>query len=182
MNSVDVKQIKIAKRYAVALVESAVDDGVLQPVFQQLCMVRDTLLNSADLFDFLTNPIVSFTDKYDVIDKVFSSEVSDKVTNFLKLLVENSRFELFYSVIEQYSVKLDEFNNISRVSVVSAVNLDDEAKRRIVEKLEFKISKKVIAEYKVNPEIIAGLVIEVNNKTIDTSLKTKLNNIKKQLI
>ena len=56
-----------------------------------------------------------------------------------------------------------------------------EQKNRIVEKLQNKMSKTIIPEYQVNPDIIGGLIIEIEDKTVDCSLKTKFENMQKQL-
>lgn len=141
-----------------------------------------TLISSPDLKAFLENPIVSRLDKNDVIRQVFVNNVSNVVFNFLVLLVENNRFNILETVVAEYSNKMNKINNIVKAKVISAVELAESMKSRLIEKLEYKISKKVIANYEIKPEIIAGLVIEINDKTIDTSLKTKLNSIKKQLI
>lgn len=182
MANIDVKQIGIAKRYSEALVDSATETNELQKVYEELKFVQETLSNSSDLKVFLENPIINRPDKKDVINQVFANNLSNVVLNFLLLLVENNRFNIFESVVIEYSNKMNQINNIVKANVVSAVELDETTKSRLIEKLEYKISKKVLANYEIKPEIIAGLIIEINDKTIDTSLKTKLNSIKKQLI
>lgn len=182
MANIDVKQIRIAKRYADALVESAKDSNLLQKVFDDLKLVESTLTTSTELKEFLEKPVISHDDKKDVIAQVFKNSVSEATLNFLLLLVDNNRFNLFEATVVEYSDRLDEINNIVKVKVVSAVDLNEDMKNKLIQKLEQKVSKKVVADYVLKPEIIAGLVIEINDKTIDTSLKTKLNNMKKQLI
>lgn len=182
MGNIDVKQIRIAKRYADALVSSAMDSDLLQKAFEDLKLVESTIQTSGELKDFLENPVITHNDKKDVISQVFKSSISEVALNFLLLLVDNNRFNLFDSAVIEYSNKLDEINNIVKVSVVSAIELNEDMKNKIIQKLEQKVSKKVVANYELKPEIIAGLVIEINGKTLDTSLKTKLNNLKKQLI
>ena len=182
MANIDVKHLKIARRYADALIETAKFENNLQGVYDELVVVQDILSSSNDLSDFLINPVINDNDKKDVLEKVFRNSVGNIVYNFLNLLVDNARFDLFECVVIEYLSKLDQINNIIKVDVLSAVELDEHMKSKIIEKLEYKTSKKVIANYDINSEIIAGLVVKVNDKTIDTSLKTKLNAIKRQLI
>lgn len=182
MANIDVKQIRIAKRYSEALFETALETNELQKVCDELGFIQETLLASVDLKEFLENPVITNADKKDVINKIFTGKVCTIVLNFLILLVDNSRFNIFDSVLSEYLNRMDKVNNIVKAKVVSAVELEEVAKTRLIEKLERKISKKVVANYEIKPEIIAGLIIEINDKTIDTSLKTKLNSIKKQLI
>lgn len=182
MSNVDVKQIRIGKRYSDALVASALDADVLQKVFDDLKFVESTIQSSIELKEFLEKPVISHNDKKDVIVQIFKDSISEMALNFLLLLVDNNRFNLFESAVVEYSNRLDEINNIVKVKVISAIELNDDMKNKLVQKLEQKISKKIVASYDLRPEIIAGLVIEINDKTVDTSLKTKLNNLKKQLI
>lgn len=182
MSVIDLKQIKIAKKYAEALLSIATDNGQVRDVFNELKSIETILIQSKDLTEFLSNPVISIADKLDVVNQIFNTNFSQTVINFLKLLVENSRFNIFNEVLSVYSDKLDELDNITKVKVVSAIEINDFIKARLIEKLEYKLSKKVVIDYRINPEIIAGLIIEVNDKTIDTSIKTKLNSIKKQLI
>ena len=182
MTNIDVKQIRIAKRYSEALIDSAIATNEVQKIYDELLFVNSTLKSSTDLKLFLENPVITHQDKIDVINQIFVSHLSTPVVNFLMLLIENNRFDAFDSIVTQYSSKMDEINNVLKAKIVSAVELNEEIKNRLIEKLEAKTAKKVIADYEINTDIIAGIIIEINDKTIDTSLKTKLNSIKKQLI
>lgn len=182
MANIDVKNIKTARRYAQALLDSAKEYNQVEKVYQDLKMIENTFNESGDLFDFLRNPVISFQDKSDVLEQVFESELNKETYNFLLILAENNRFDLFESVCCQYLKAMDELNNILKVKVVSAVNLKEDHKRKLIEKLEYKTSKTIVPEYIINPEIIGGLIIELEDRTIDSSIQSKLNNLKKQLI
>ena len=60
--------------------------------------------------------------------------------------------------------------------------MKDFLKEKLKRKLEEKLSKQVEIEYSINPEIVGGMIVELDGKTIDNSVATKLKNIKKQLI
>ncbi|MCD7740132.1 MAG: F0F1 ATP synthase subunit delta, partial [Candidatus Gastranaerophilales bacterium] len=72
-------------------------------------------------------------------------------------------------------------NNIVKPVVISAIELEESQKNKIIEKLEYKLTKKVIPQYQVNPDIIGGLIFKIDDKTIDCSIKTKFDNMKQQL-
>ncbi len=182
MANIDVKQIRIAKRYSEALIDNTDNKQEAQDIHNQLIFINQTLISSADLKAFLENPIISQQDKTDVINQIFSRNISEKVKNLLFLLIDNNRFDAFAAIVSEYEARLDELNNVIKARVISAIELNEDAKGRLIQKLESKTSKTVVADYQINPQIIAGIIVEINDKTIDTSLKTKLNNIKKQLI
>ena len=68
------------------------------------------------------------------------------------------------------------------MKAVTAVEMKDYLKEKLKRKLEEKLSKQVEIEYSIDPEIVGGMIVEIDGKTIDNSVVTKLKNIKKQLI
>lgn len=175
--------ILIADRYADALIKIA-QEGKLtfQKISTDLALVKEVLTQSKDLDLFLTNPLTSIDDKKEIIEKVFSKEIDALIVNFLKVLVDKSRFAEFNEIFDSYNKYLDNINNISRVNVTSAVEMTQEAKDRLKEKLEAKMGANVIFDLQINPDIIAGLVIKIGDNVIDMSLKHKLEDLSKNLI
>jgi len=177
------KNVLIANRYADALVE-IVKSGKLtyEKVSTDLNLIQSTLIQSPDLNEFLINPIISIEDKKSIIDKVFSEEIDGLVVNFLKVLIDKSRFSSFNEVLESYNEILDKINKLSRIKVISAVSLSDDAKWRLKEKLESKLQKTVVFDWEINSEIIAGLVIKMGDNIIDMSLKHKIEDLSKNIM
>lgn len=177
----DIKNKKIARKYSNALLEMALEKDVVSKVYDDLTFVCETLNSNKQLEEVFYNPVISINDKKDIIEKLFSVHV-DKITlDFLFLLIEANRTEALNEVLNQYSASFNEYNNVVKPVVISAVELNENQKSRIIEKLQNKMTKTIQPEYQINPEIIGGLVIEINDMTIDCSLKTKFENMKKQL-
>lgn len=176
------KNILIAQRYADALTQSA-QEGKLtfDKISADLNLIKETLISSKDLAQALINPVISPESKKEIIEKVFAGDVDTLIINFLKILVDKGRFDAFDEIIEAYNKSLDNINNISRIKVTSAVAMTDEAKKKLINKLEEKLNKKVILDLNINADIIAGLVIEIGDNIIDTSLKHKLEDLSKSI-
>lgn len=179
---VSTKNILIAERYADALVEIAKDGKLTyEKISKNLNLVKEILTQSKDLDEFLTNPLISVEDKKTILDKVFTDEVDVLILNFLKVLVDKSRFASFSEILEAYNKSLDDINNISRINVTSAVKMTDEAQAKLKDKLEAKLKKKVVLDLDINKDIIAGLVIRIGDNIIDMSLKNKLEDLSKSI-
>lgn len=174
---VNSKQIKIAKRYALALSSLTNNNELLQ----ELETVATTLNDSKDLHNFLLNPIITISDKKEILSKVFS-DFSENLKNFLNILVEKNRFEYFNSILEELKSIIDESNNVKRVEIISAVDLYEEEKSRLIDTLQRKLNSTVSAQYSIDESILAGLIIKIGDKVIDNSLKTRFVGLKKQLI
>lgn len=176
------KDTLIADRYSAALVEIAKEGKLTySKISENLNLVLEILNQSKDLGEFLSNPLVSVDNKKEVIEKVFSNEIDGLIVNFLKLLVDKNRFFVFGEIVNSYNKSLDDINNISRIQVTSAVKMNDDSIKKLQEKLEGKLKKKVVLDLKINPEIIAGLVIKMGDNVIDMSLKHKLEDLSKNI-
>ncbi len=177
----DIKNIKIARKYSNALIETAIEDNKTSKVYEDLVFISETIKSNEMLKNALLNPVVTMNDKKEIAERLFSVHVEKVTMDFVLLLIDNNRLDILNEVINQYSASYNKYNNIEKPVVISAVELNDEQKNRIIQKLEYKLSKKVEPEYTIKPDIIGGLVIEIGDKTIDCSLKTKFDTMKKQL-
>ncbi len=180
---IDSKLIPIAKRYTNALVELAKADNSVEKTFDELKSVMSVIIASPDLSEFLSHPAIPVTDKKDVIQQIFKTELSEKVYNLLYLLIDKNRFNLFHAILATYEKAMDDLIGVARVSVTTAVAMDDNLKQKLKKKLEDKFNKKdIIIDYEIDKSIIAGLVIKMDDNVIDASLLSKFENMKKQLV
>ncbi len=176
------KNLLIANKYAEALIDFPKEGKVsYTKISEDLSLIKKTLERSKDLFDVLVNPIISVNDKLEILNSIFSDNIDDIVKNFLKILVEKNRFSIIFDVIVIYSQLLDEVNNISRVEVFSAIELNDVEKNKIVEKLKMKLKKNVQVNWSINKELMAGFIVKIGDDVIDFSLGSKLDSLKKAI-
>lgn len=165
-----------AKTYAESLIQA---DSNYQIILNELNTVKQIIEQASELTQTLENPTISIQIKFEIIDEVFKNQVSEKIVNFLKILVDKKRFNELKDIITAYSDNVDELNNVKRVEVVSAVELSEEQKQRTIEKLQKRLEKNVIVSWTQNEKIIGGLVIKIDDDIIDSSLKHKLEILSK---
>lgn len=172
-----------AKNYANALVKLGQDNVIsYDDILNNLEIISEICTQSKDLTGVLENPAISDETKFSIIDEVFTKYVNEKIRDFLKILIEKKRFKELEGIVAAYQEELDKINNLQRVEVISAVELDDNSKQRIIEKLQKRLQKNVIAQWQTDEEIIGGLVVKINDDVIDSSLKNKLENLSKNII
>jgi len=176
------KDIIIAERYSDALVEIAKEGKLTyEKISDDLTTIKNTLAQSQDLKEFLTNPIISIENKKEIIEKIFSTELDSLIINFIKVLIDKDRFSTFNEICEAFGKSMDDAKNISRIQVTSAVQMTDETKNRLKTKLETKLNKNVILDLSVDSAIIAGLVIKMGDNILDMSLKHKLEDLSRSI-
>lgn len=172
-----------AKTYADALIKIG-QDGIISydDILNNMNNASETLKSSADLINVLETPAVSDEKKYAIIEDIFKKKINNNILNFLKILIEKKRFNEFDEILTAFKEKLDEISNIKRITVLSAVDLSEDNKKRIIEKLQNKLQKNIYADWQTNNEIIGGLLIQIDDNIIDTSIKNKLENLSKNMI
>lgn len=179
-----IEQISLsAKNYSKALVEMVCDNVIsFEDLSKDLATVSEILETSQDLRLTLENPTVSEEVKSQIVEEVFKNEVHPQVVSFLKVLIDKNRFSEFSQIKADYEIKLDDVNKIQSVEITSAVELSEEYRERILQKLSEKLQKNIRPNWKVDENIIAGLIYRINDNVIDTSIKSKLDKLNKNLM
>ena len=168
------------KTYSDALLQVANDGSISrEEILKELSRVADILESSKDLSTVLSIPTVSAEQKIGIIEDVFSKEVSANILNLLKILAEKNKFADIKYIKEMFKETSDEIDGYKAVSVISAVELDKKYKTAITEKLSKKLDKKINCNWVIDPSIIGGLIVKIDDNVIDTSIKNKLEKLMK---
>ena len=174
----------IAKRWAKALLELVQEDeGVSKDeVLSDLKQIVEVIDSSPELSDVINNPAISTEEKQIVLCKLFQNSVLPVVYNFLIALNLKKRVSIIPQIAEEFSKELDDINNIAHVSITSAIELDDNRKEDIKNKISQKINKNVVPDWKVDNSIIGGLIFDIDELIIDNSVRHKLQDLSKNII
>ena len=180
--AIDKKQLKTAKNYSEALFQIGSAQNDVEKLYNQFKNITEILKSSEQLKDFLENPLVSANDKKEIIYKIFGKDFDLQLINIMNLLADNKRFELLETVLYCFEELYEQKNNISKISVISAVEINGNSKKRLENILSQKTGKNIIPEYLIKEDIIGGIIIKINDKIIDLSLAKKIENMERQII
>lgn len=164
-----------SKIYANSLLDIGLNSDV---VIDNFSVIRD-VYEISEFKTMISNPVIDNTKKYEVIDEIFKNKIDDKMISFIKILIQKERFSEINEIISAYKDIVDDKNNIVRADVISAVELSDDYKSLIAEKLQTKYQKTIIPDWIVNDSIIGGLVIKIKDDIFDNSIKSKIEKIGK---
>ena len=176
-NSIDIKNIKVAKRYALALAESSIND--IDKAVSDMKLVDELIFQNEELKTFFLHPVVSLKDKKETIESAFKDKLNESSFNFIETLLDESRFGMFNTILEVFIKESEKIKNKQRVEIISAVEIDEEEKEKLKQKLNEKLNKDVLLNYNLDEEILGGLVVKIEDKVIDLSLKAKFEELKK---
>lgn len=164
---------KTAKIYANALIDENSTNHI-----KNLEIVQQVFAENKDLENLLTNPTISNTQKTIILDEIFKTHISKEILNYIKILTENNHITEIKDIIEIIKTQIDENNGIKAVTITSAIKLTKSQQKEITEVIENKLNKKIKPNWQIKEDIIAGLVVKIDDDIIDTSIKTKLDKIK----
>lgn len=171
-------KLVLARRYAEALLDVAVDQDRVQAFERQIVGVAETYEASDDLSEVLANPLINDPRKKRILDDIFSGEVAEEVNNLLHLLVEKDRSELIPSLADAYNRLADAYFGVVHVEVESARPLDEEKTSKLNEELSRLMQgRDVEIEESHNPDLLAGFRVKIGDYVLDGSLKDRLENL-----
>lgn len=171
----------IANRYAEALFQLTEEENITREIYSELTDVIKLIKTNKDLDNVLKSPLISKSEKVQLIETLFNKKINDNLKNFLKILVEKGRISSLKEIGLTFKQLLNDKDNIIEGTVISAIALTDEKVKELEEKLSKKYNKNVTLENKVDEAILGGVLVRLGNTQIDGSIKTRLDNIKDQL-
>lgn len=173
---------EVAKVYAGALLEIAHKKNAISKIEEELNFLAELLKNDQDLLRYISSPGIAKDSKKQFIDKVFGSELSELISNFLKVLIDNGRQQDLQDISVAYSELLDIVNNRQKVRLVSSVKLDSDIINKIKKTLEDRFNKIIMIEEVINPSILGGMIVQVDDLIIDASLKKDVIKLREKLL
>jgi F-type H+-transporting ATPase subunit delta len=165
-----------AGRYAAALFELADEGKALDAVATDLKSLRSLIAGSADLTRLLRSPVISRTNQGRAMQAVLEAAgAGDLVKRFVGLVARNRRLFTLPQMIDAYLAELAARRGEITAEVVSAQPLDEASQQRLAEAIRRVAGQRVTVDLRIDPALIAGLVVKVGSRMVDSSLRTKLN-------
>ncbi len=168
----------IEKRYGNALFELAVEDGIVQEIFDECVFLSDLIQNNQEFKTVILNPKLTGDEKLKFINSVFEGKLSVLMIGTIQAVVLKKRLSSLYFILQYYIKRTDEYLKRTTAKVVSAVKLSDLQLSEIKNNLEVKLNKTVNIINVVDESVIGGLYISVDGYIIDSTIKRQLRDIK----
>ena len=149
---------------------------------EDLSFVKNVLEDSVELKNVLENQTIGEKEKKEILHELFASRIGKDVLNLLNLMIDANRIYLFENVFDNFQKLLDDHFNILKVEIISAVDLNEEEKKRLEGKLSQKTSKRLQPNYKIDEDLLAGVVIKFEDKVIDSSIRNRFEKMKQNLL
>ncbi|MBI4855264.1 MAG: F0F1 ATP synthase subunit delta [Firmicutes bacterium] len=171
----------VAKRYAQALFDTAVDKEIVDAMFDEFSSVIDLFKSETGLMDLMLTPSINTSEKKGILDRVLRKSLNQYLNNFLNILLDKNRFEFLIEIHDDFRQLVFPYKNMVEATVLTVVPLDEAQRVALEEKLALRFNKKVILDNKLDESILGGAVVYVGDQIIDGSIKNQLNQMKTQM-
>ncbi|HHU72501.1 MAG TPA: ATP synthase F1 subunit delta [Clostridiales bacterium] len=167
--------------YGYALYELASEEGLEKEIDRDFNQVVQIFESNQDFFRLLSNPRIPISERIELIDNVLKNRIQSYLLSLLKILIEKRQTSYIPLIFKEYKNRYFNDKNIMVVTAISAVALNENQRKRIIDKLEKSMNKSVILENKIDKSCIGGIRIEYQGRMIDASIKNRFKKLQLDL-
>ena len=172
----------VAIRYAKALADVALPKREVAQVRGELQDFSSLLSGSRELFNVLTSPAVGVQQKKALLQALaVRTGYGTTTRNFLNILVDHHRINLFEEILTAVERELDQRMGIQSVQITTVSPLSEEQKKVLADRLRDLLRKEIQLHLETDPKLIGGVVARIGSTIYDGSLREQLQQLRMQL-
>ena len=172
-----------SKSYALALYELSKENSEIDKVETEMKSLRQLLNESSDFKEMILSPTVSKDDKKNVIFIIADkNNFSLNLKKFLGFVALKNRLFYLSNIIESFLNLVSNTKGELKAKLISSKKLSEAERQKIQTDLSKDFKSSLNLGYTYDPDLIAGLIIQIGSVMIDTSIKTKLKKLEKNML
>lgn len=173
----------IAKTYGEALFETALEKEKIDEMYEEALGIEQVFSENPKLVKLFNHPNIIKEEKLQVVEAVFAGRLSQEMMGFLRIVIEKGRQGELDGIFAWFIARLKEHKRIGIAYVTSAVELSGGQKKQVEEKLLATTAYEAFEiHFSVDAELIGGLVIRIGDRVVDSSIKSRLYEMRKELM
>ena len=175
----------VSKTYGEALFAAAMESGEDRAgeMLEEINAVRSILADNPRFDELMKHPGIPKQEKLQVVDTVFRGRISDELVNFLEIIVSKERYRDLTAVFDYVTEKVKEQKKIGIAQVTTAQELSNSQKSAVEARLlETSGYREMEMHFNTDSSLIGGMVIRIGDRVVDSSIRTKLDSLTKQLL
>jgi F-type H+-transporting ATPase subunit delta len=170
---------KLSIRYAKALLGSALKNKAADKVYQDMYTLEQSFGQFPTLQQVLDNPSVAAAEKAQVLKLACGKNIHATSQNFIDFVIQQGRVSQLQWIALMYQDLYRKQQNTVVTTLTSAFELPESLQKKIVGWIEKNQGKKVELRTEINPDIIGGYIIDIENNRLDASIKGQLSKLNK---
>ena len=173
----------LPRRYARALIQLAQESQEVELIGDSLVALTKVFRQSPDLLSTLSNDLIDFNQRLAAMEEIATHQkFSPTLKNFLCLLVKKERVHLLSEITREYQALEDESLGIVRIVVETPSQPEAALLERVGSMVGRQLNKKVIPEGREDASMIGGMILKVDGRLYDGSVRRELERIKETLL
>ncbi len=175
----------VSKTYGEALFEVAMESGEdkAAQLQEEIKTLRTILAENPEFDELMEHPGIPKQEKLQVLDEVFEGRISEELVNFLKIIVSKEHYKELDAVFDYFTDKVKAQRRIGIAYVTTAVELTADQKAAVEHRLlETGGYREMEMHYRTDTSVIGGMIIRIGDRVVDSSIRTKLEKMTKQLL
>ncbi|MCM1123175.1 MAG: F0F1 ATP synthase subunit delta [Eubacterium sp.] len=173
----------ISKTYGDALFELAVEKNKVDVLAEEIEQLKGVLSENEEFGRLMNHPKIIKEEKIQVAKNVFEGRVSDELLGFITIIISKDRYKDIDVILDYFIAEVKRYKGIGIATVTTAVPLKEEQCQKIEQKLlDTTQYTKMEMHYNLDESLIGGMVIRIGDRVVDNSIKTKLNELQKDLL
>ncbi|MDZ7330676.1 MAG: ATP synthase F1 subunit delta [candidate division KSB1 bacterium] len=169
-----------AKRYSRALFQLAQQQSLIDPILQDFKNFLELVKQSSELREFLNMPLDLKRER--LLMDLLKDQFSKLFLDFLILVLKNRRFNLIEQIFADYERQIDQLYNRFSVQAITAIPLPEDKLVEWKREIANAINAEVRLENQVDPSILGGIILRLDDRVYDASLIAQFKKLKVQLI
>ena len=172
-----------SKSYALALYELAKENSDLSSVEEGMKAIDKLIRENSDFKEMILSPTISKENKQEVIFSIADkNNFSQTLKKFLGFVAIKNRLFFLSKIIDSFLNLVSNEKGELKAKLISSKKLSIEEKQKINNELSKDFKSQLDINYKHDPDLIAGLIIQIGSVMVDTSIKTKLKKLEKNML
>jgi F-type H+-transporting ATPase subunit delta len=174
------RSVKIASRYAKSLLILAKDKSLVEEIAADMQSLENIGKESRDLRLLLKSPVVRKDKKISVLNTLFQASFQEPTMMFVHLITRKNREDILLEIAESFMRQYREMKGIKEASVTTSMALSAELQQSVEKALREWAKSDVNIVFHVNPDIIAGIIVRLEDQEYNGSVAAKLAGLKQQ--
>lgn len=172
----------VSKTYADAMFSLAMEEERLEEFWEAAGKVLEILEREPEFAELLRQPQLSRAEKEQILREVFGGRIPKEMEGMLLLLMKKGHVDEMTSVLDSFIELVKEEKKIGKAQVITAIALSEEKKKQVKRRLlAITEYRQLEMEFVVDPKLLGGMVIRIKNRVVDTSIRTRLQTLSRQL-
>lgn len=170
-------------RYAKAYMKLAKEQSFVDEAIEDIKLILQTVTSNRELELFLHSPLIKSDKKQAAFNSIFSGKTQQQTERFVSEIIKQGREKQLTDICERFIDLYNESHNIARVSVTTAMPLDDTMRSKLLEVVKKKYNyTKVELNEIIDENILGGMVMRMGDMQLDSSIRRQINDLKKELL